>query len=1083
MNSQAQHIIEKKLNRFYKKYFLNDLIKGAVLFFLFTFLYLFIIGFIEYFFWLPPHSRKWIFYSIIPAVILFFTLFLYRPLLNLLGFKKSLKNEQAAILIGAHFPEIKDKLLNLLQLQNKPETNELLIAGIEQKTQELKPFNFSQAIDFSRNKRYLPLLLIPFLILGVLKWAGIEKDFTYSYQRIVSYESNFQPPAPFSLRFLSSDQLLNGIDYRLKVSVTGEKIPDQLFFAINNGNFAPLSKENDTLFSILLPQPQSDFNIRLKTGNYQYGPYFVHLIYPPVISDIKLKIRYPSYLRQKNTVSDQLTNLSIPEGSILHWSIQTKHTDSIVFILNDQEKKLLVKNNKTELKHKLFNDLTYKLYPQNDSLSHSDFMYSIHVIKDQSPTIFVNERKDSIRFINNYKIQATDDHLVRKLMIYYKPEDASVFKTKQLEIKPGDYIESYFTFPSDLQLDSLKTNYVYYFKVVDNNPYRFQAATSKIFQYKMLSQNKKNEQLLERQIQLLHDFSKQTSLFSKQKQTLNRLSQKLTGEKQLDWQTQQQLQHTIEQENKNEAFFKESIKKFRQILNQFPNDSLQSKKDLEERLKEMEEMKHKQKLLDELKKWADKLDKENLLKKINELKNYSEFQEKSLERMLEITKKYYLRQKFNTLSEQIKDLSKKQLGLSKSNKDKTQDQKQIKNRFDEIQNQLDSLTQLNKSLKQPLKLPDFNTDSKEIKQDINKAMQQIRQNEIPASNQSQKKAGNKMQKMAESMQMAMSGGGEQNSEDIATLQSLLKSLLHFSFKQEKLLGQYKMSNLRESLGNHLLEQNNQKFYFKNINDSLYTLALRNPKISQKILDLAYNIDNELDLTLGQLSELNSYSASQHGQFVLTYSNTLADMISQALDNEKNSAVSKGSGKGKKKGKSFSLPDIIKKQGQSIKKMQQALQKQKEKNGKQGKKKSGRQFNEQESARQYELFKQQQQIKDALEQLQDRFSKNKDRAQLKKILKQMEALNKRLLKEGITRQTLESLKQIQQQLLKLKNASFSQEEEERRQSNYNLKNYSTPDSLFYEKNSKFAPSIEQLKRNKLPVNQDVKKKIINYMRHD
>ena len=53
---------------------------------------------------------------------------------------------------------------------------------------------------------------------------------------------------------------------------------------------------------------------------------------------------------------------------------------------------------------------------------------------------------------------------------------------------------------------------------------------------------------------------------------------------------------------------------------------------------------------------------------------------------------------------------------------------------------------------------------------------------------------------------------------------------------------------------------------------------------------------------------------------MTAVNNLADFLSDILDNMQKPKMSKP-GKGKKGGKSFSLPDIIKKQEDIVKKMQ------------------------------------------------------------------------------------------------------------------------------------------------------------------
>ena len=50
-------------------------------------------------------------------------------------------------LIGKYFHEIDDKLLNIVQLQNE-RPSELVLASIEQKAAQIKPFSFKNAIHY-----------------------------------------------------------------------------------------------------------------------------------------------------------------------------------------------------------------------------------------------------------------------------------------------------------------------------------------------------------------------------------------------------------------------------------------------------------------------------------------------------------------------------------------------------------------------------------------------------------------------------------------------------------------------------------------------------------------------------------------------------------------------------------------------------------------------------------------------------------------------------------------------------------------------------------------------------------------------
>jgi hypothetical protein len=120
------------------------------------------------------------------------------PLFKTWKLGKTLSYEQAATIIGNHFAEIKDKLLNTLQLNELSENSnkELVQAGIDQKIQSLKPIPFTGAIDLKKNRKYLPLALIPAGTLIILLFAApnVIKEST---SRLVNYNVTYKKTCTF----------------------------------------------------------------------------------------------------------------------------------------------------------------------------------------------------------------------------------------------------------------------------------------------------------------------------------------------------------------------------------------------------------------------------------------------------------------------------------------------------------------------------------------------------------------------------------------------------------------------------------------------------------------------------------------------------------------------------------------------------------------------------------------------------------------------------------------------------------------------------------------------------------------------
>jgi len=189
--------IQSKLEKFIKKFYTNELLKGIILFFAIGVLYFIITLLIEYFLWLSPTARTILFWLFIAVELALFTKFIIFPLSQLFNLRKGINYEDASKLIGNHFPEVDDKLLNVLQLNQNSNQSDLLLASIEQKSAELKPIPFQTAVNFNSNIKYLKYAAIPVLIFLVSFLTGKIDWFNDGYERVVNYQTAYEPPAPF----------------------------------------------------------------------------------------------------------------------------------------------------------------------------------------------------------------------------------------------------------------------------------------------------------------------------------------------------------------------------------------------------------------------------------------------------------------------------------------------------------------------------------------------------------------------------------------------------------------------------------------------------------------------------------------------------------------------------------------------------------------------------------------------------------------------------------------------------------------------------------------------------------------------
>ena len=157
-------MLAQKLKDYKRKYHLNHLLRGVL-----TALCLLIPAFLclmalEYFSYLSSFWRAVIFYGLSGFGLIVLGMYVLMPLARLFVLSLQIPDNKMAEEIGQYFPDIKDRLLNTLQMQSLSSDNELVRASLSQRKAFFEPFSFTKAIDL-RKSLYFLKYLIPFVAL------------------------------------------------------------------------------------------------------------------------------------------------------------------------------------------------------------------------------------------------------------------------------------------------------------------------------------------------------------------------------------------------------------------------------------------------------------------------------------------------------------------------------------------------------------------------------------------------------------------------------------------------------------------------------------------------------------------------------------------------------------------------------------------------------------------------------------------------------------------------------------------------------------------------------------------------------
>ncbi len=971
------------------------LVKGA-LYSLSVLLSVFLtVVFLEYFGQFNSLLRGFLFFGFLGLSVFVLWRYIIIPLLRLYKISKGMSYEQAAEVIGRHFNNVQDKLLNVLQLQSTRQhdgNNILLLAGIDQKIEQLRPVPFTGAVNFAENKRYLPYVVPLLLVTGgiAVLWPHV---ISRSTDRLVHYSSFYEREMPFQFRIKNANlTTLQSKDYTLDLEMQGRQVPDEVYLVINGIEYR-MQKENIASFRHLFSNPQENIRFQFSAAGYLSKEYELKVLPKPTLLNFDLELVYPEYLKRPNEKMPNTGDIQIPQGTRVKWVFNTRNTSNILMQVNDS---LVypVQSSREQFTYsqRFLQNARYSIKPTNrEVMGQSDSMnYTILVLADQYPSITLEAMQDSLEPSKlYYSGMIKDDYGFQSLKFAY-----TVFTTDtngrpvttenetRLTIAADKVSQTYYHY-LDLQPFALLPGdkVEYYFEVSDNDGVNGSKSTrteTKVF--KTPSKEERIQNAEKNNAQIKKDLEESISKAKQLQKDINELSKKINDKKQLGYEEKKKLEDLLKKQNELQQKI-DQLKQENEYNNKMQNEFSQTDESLLEKQQQLEKLfdevmtPEMKKLFDELNKMLEKLDKNQVQEKLEELKLNNKDIEKELDRNLELFKQLEVEQKLQQAIDKLDELQKKEEELNKEtegkkedneksgekdkdtnqseksdkkdkqneNKDKKADNKdlqkkqdEISKEFEQLKEQLKELEQKNKALEEPNTLPNNQEKQEEVSKELNNSSKELGSNNKKNASKSQKKAAQSMQEMKEELEQSMEENEtSQNEENAQALRQILENLLNLSFAQEELITSLPKTRIDNPLYVQIPKQQNKlRDDSRIIEDSLLALSKRAPQVSATINREISAINLNMDKTVKALAERNSGESLMRMQGTMTSVNNLALLLNESLEQMQNQMKQQMQSKGQKSGKckkpgsgSGKNPSSEGQPVQNMRKMQEQLNKQ------------------------------------------------------------------------------------------------------------------------------------------------------------
>jgi hypothetical protein len=1068
--SEAQNIskVLNQLKGFKHKFYLDKLVKGVLLGSAIILAVFLTISFTEYTFRLNSPSRLFLLLIFLFACITISIKLIGYPLYKILFINKQISDEEAAKIIGKYYTKIDDKLLNIIQLHGTDKDNSLIRASINQNARFIANYNFKESVSIKKGTRKIaPYLIGAIIILFFVRLSSpdIIKDGSY---RVLRYQENFTPPAPFN--FLLVAPQLNGYKgdtFDVELRIEGNSLPDKVYIS-KQGNKFLMDKIARNLYKYSFNQVQVDIPFHFEASTYQSSAYLIKVSDRPLIKDMLIEADYPEYIKISDEKFFNASNLNIPAGTKLKWTLNTQSANKVSVLMQQDNgistDDLAGANDLYTYSKAAIQDFKYQFNIENKQKQQEQSgQQKITVIPDNHPEIDLQPIVDSTYFSTIIiEGEIGDDYGFTTLKLFYSTSKSDNKNRQFISVnipftKDVNSQKYFFDWSIDSVFKDTNDQLTYYTEVWDNDQLQGpKSSQSVLFQLKYPTEETISTSISKSSQQTDNQFVKSISTAKDLENQLTKLDEILKTKQALSFDDKQLIKAILEQSE-------ELNNKLQRIQDQLienankrekfsdPNEQLLEKnKELLERVGEMQSNKEKE-LMEKINELLQKTDKsDELQESASELNKKQKNKLKELERLMQLFQRLEIEYALSETNRDLKKLAKEQKNLASDSAKNTDtvldEQEEINNAFEKVKEKLDDLKDKNQQLDRPSAIKDTKSLENEIDQSQQESIQNLQNGED--AKESQQRSGEKMSQMSETMQQMQAGmQGEQLKENVDNLRDIVDNLLKLSFRQEDIMSSLRQINASDPRFLILSErQLNLKDDGKIIEDSLTALAKRVFQIEAIVTKEMSGLKESIDNTITALQIREDNKAVSYQQQSMEHTNNLALLLDDIIQQMQMQMQSQG-GQQSANDQQASPSEMQKSINQKTQQLSDGQ-------------KSGRELAEglaEIAAEQARLRK-----------LTDELLKNSDDGSkpggdgISDIIKEMEAIEESLVNKRLNTELINRQERLVTKLLEAENASNEQEEENEREAQ-TAKNYTdkrTP-RIIEEYLNKRKTEIEQL----------------------
>ncbi|MGA7159823.1 MAG: DUF4175 family protein [Bacteroidota bacterium] len=757
--------------------------------------------------------RTAIFLASAAGITVFAGLLIAVPLLRWKNILRGLSEKEVAIQVGNQFPEIKDRLWNILDIFGEQYARENAAAGFRPRySPELIDASFADLQQAAARLRFSEIVSYRAVRKAGKKFSIIAASFILAFSipqfdllpaayRLVHCRTGFRLPPAFSFLVRPGNvEIVSGESVPVSISLTANaetanglrrSLPKRITLSILQADISSkeqyeVQADSSGQFLYTLGSIRQSAEYFSEAEGIQSDRYTINVINRPVVRSLKVQLIPPPYSRMpEQSLDENIGDVLALPGTTVRWHVDADKTLRQSALVFNDNKELALEYRESAFVGQIVlrRQATYHVKLEDDEgFTNADpIEYKLNTSVDEAPTVSITYPGKNIDVVDNVQLplqlKIHDDFGFTSLKLAYRlvhsryerPDSNFSFISIPISDEGKSSIDNDIDFQWDISPMGLVPEDVveYHGEVFDNdNVSGPKKGVSESYLLRLPSLDEVFADADKNQNDAIEKLDKSVQEEKDLKKDLNEISEELKKNQPLDWQKQKKAEETLkryQELTKDIDEVSKSVDTMTQVMqksNILSTETLQKYTELQQLMQQINSPEF-QEAMKRMQEAMQNVSPDQLRQAMQQVQFSEEAFRQSIERTMELLKRIQVEQKMDEMVKRATELQKQQEDLQKETSESPSSDKQkaeeLAQKQDDINKELaniqQQLAELRKKMDEfPTEMPMKALDKAEEAAHDSAMEQSIQQSSEQLRQQQQRQALQSQEKASKAME-------------------------------------------------------------------------------------------------------------------------------------------------------------------------------------------------------------------------------------------------------------------------------------------------------------------------------------------